>query len=65
MNKLYINTWQEILPTLPDNSIDLIIIDPPYIDVVNKSGWDREEQVNEELVSQLFRVAKDTCSIYV
>jgi len=56
-------TWQDELPKLADNSVDLIICDPPYL--VTKEKWDKVEQVNEELSKQLFRIAKDSCSLYV
>jgi DNA modification methylase len=62
-NKLLSGTWQEELPKLSDNSVNLIIIDPPY--VTTKEKWDKEEVVNPELSKQLFRVAKETCSLYV
>jgi len=53
----------EYLSTLPSDHIDLIIIDPPYITTSEK--WDKREQVNDTLVNELYRVAKDNCSIYV
>lgn len=46
-----------------DNSIDLIIIDPPYL--TTNENWDKKEVVNDVLSKELFRVAKDTCSIYI
>ncbi|MEK6882088.1 MAG: site-specific DNA-methyltransferase [Nanoarchaeota archaeon] len=63
LNKIYNLSWQEGLSQIDDNSIDLIIIDPPYLTTSEK--WDKQEQVNEELSKQLFRVAKDNCSLYV
>jgi site-specific DNA-methyltransferase (adenine-specific) len=53
----------EYTSKLDTSSIDLIIIDPPYI--TTKERWDQTEQVNPQLVEQLWRVAKDSCSIYV
>lgn len=63
MNKLIHGTWQEELPKLQDNSVDLIIIDPPYL--TTKEKWDKKESVDSELSNQLFRIAKDSCSLYV
>jgi len=63
LNKLIHGTWQDELPKLQDNSVDLIILDPPYL--TTKEKWDKEEVVNKELSSQLFRIAKDNCSLYV
>jgi len=53
----------EELKKIEENSIDLIIIDPPYLTTSEK--WDKQEVVNDELSSELFRVAKDSCSLYV
>ena len=63
MNTLILGAWQDNLSRIESNSIDLIIIDPPYI--VTSEKWDKEEAVNEDLSKQLFRVAKESCSIYV
>lgn len=63
MNKLIHGTWQEELPKIESESVDLIIIDPPY--VVTKEKWDKEEVVNNKLSFELFRIAKQNCSIYV
>jgi site-specific DNA-methyltransferase (adenine-specific) len=51
------------LNNLEDSTIDLIILDPPYL--VTKESWDKKEVVTEELSEQLFRVAKYSCSLYV
>ena len=53
----------DYVSNLDTSSIDLIIIDPPYL--TTKQHWDQTEQVNQQLVEQLWRVAKDSCSIYV
>jgi site-specific DNA-methyltransferase (adenine-specific) len=63
LNKLIHGTWQEELPKIDNNSVDLIIIDPPYI--VTKERWDKDEVVNYDLSKELFRIAKNTCSLYV
>lgn len=62
MNILINGTWQEELPKLKSDSIDLIIIDPPYM--VTKEKWDKENQVTEELSRQLFRILKPTGNFY-
>lgn len=56
-------TWQDELPKLPSESVDLIIIDPPYLTTGEK--WDKQEQVTATLSQELFRVAKPSCSLYV
>jgi len=53
----------DIIPNLPDEIIDLIIIDPPYL--TTKETWDKKEVVNEFLSGQLFRIAKEHASLYV
>lgn len=53
----------KFLNKLPDNIVDLIVIDPPYI--VTNEKWDKKEVVCEELSKELFRVAKNSCSLYV
>jgi site-specific DNA-methyltransferase (adenine-specific) len=63
MIKIINGTWQNEVPKIESDSIDLIIIDPPYL--VTKEKWDKDEVVNDELSNQLFRIAKDSCSLYV
>ena len=62
MNKLIHGTWQEELPKLEDNSVDLIIIDPPYL--ITKEKWDKEEQVTEVLSENIFRILKPSGNFY-
>jgi site-specific DNA-methyltransferase (adenine-specific) len=62
-NKLFCKDNIEIIKEIPNKSIDLIIIDPPYL--TTKEKWDKQEVVNEYLSTELFRIAKDTCSLYV
>jgi len=54
---------REILKQIPDNSIDLICIDPPYI--TTKESWDKNEIVNLFLSSQLKRIIKITGNLYI
>lgn len=63
INKIYCEDCLTGMRKIDDKSIDLIIIDPPYL--TTKEKWDKIEVVNEELTSQLFRIAKDSCSLYV
>lgn len=63
LNIVIHGTWQKQLPKLADNSIDLIIIDPPYL--LGKEGWDKINQVTAELGTQLLRVLKPTGNLYV
>lgn len=60
---VYNNTWQKILPDIDSESVDLIIIDPPYLTTNEK--WDKDEVVNTTLSKELIRIAKPNCSIYI
>lgn len=37
--QLFLNDWQEILPKIPDNSVDLLLTDPPY--ATTALSWDK------------------------
>lgn len=59
------------LPSLPDNSVDLIVTDPPYYRVKNEP-WDRQwESVDafiewiRRLCEQWYRILKPNGSLYV
>ncbi|WP_390619126.1 DNA-methyltransferase [Maricurvus nonylphenolicus] len=60
----------ELLPTLPDNSIDLILTDPPYYRVKSNdwdNQWDSEVdfmQWCERVLIEFSRVLKPTGSLY-
>ena len=47
-----------------DFLVDLIIIDPPYENVL-KANWDKQQTFDDEFVCLLHAVLKDTGSIYV
>lgn len=49
---------------MPSNVVDLIILDPPYGDVV-KDVWDTQNAISIDLVAHLFRVLKPTGSLYL
>ena len=50
----------EILPTLPDESIDLVLADPPY--GVTRNAWDCQIDL-QRLWPELLRVAKPNAAI--
>lgn len=62
-NQIYLGDCLSVMQEIDDKSVDLIIIDPPYL--TTKEKWDKIEVVNQELSKQLFRIAKDSCSLYV
>jgi site-specific DNA-methyltransferase (adenine-specific) len=63
LNKTHYGDCFDLLGKVSSRSIDLIIIDPPYLTTNNT--WDRTEMVNKHLAAKLFRVAKKSCSLYV
>ena len=67
---LYFIDVLEGLKLLPDNSQDLIIVDPPYYKVVNEK-WDKKWKTEKEYLdwcrlwfAECVRVLKDTGSFY-
>lgn len=53
----------DVLPTLPANSIDLFVIDPPY--VTTEEAWDLKDVVNRELSWLTYQKACAHASLYV
>lgn len=62
VNKIIQGDCLEVMKNIPNNSVDLICIDPPYM--TTKENWDKKEAINEELSKELYRIAKDSCSLY-
>jgi len=60
---LYHADCREQLKLIPSDSIDLIIIDPPYL--TTKEKWDTVEIVNENLSRQLHKIGSTQSSLYV
>lgn len=61
----------QFLPTVPDNSIDLIVTDPPYFKV-KPNGWDNQWKGDEDYLrwldsclAQFWRVLKPSGSLYL
>ena len=42
---------RKLIKNIPNNSVDLILTDPPYIGVV-KAKWDLEEMLTEDLIEE-------------
>jgi len=57
----------DYIKNLPDNYINLIILDPPYGNIV-KDDWDREfttsKAMTPEFITECFRVLKDSGNLY-
>jgi len=59
----------KVLPTIPDESVDLILTDPPYCNIVNVE-WDKYDESGflnfiEKCLIEFKRILKDGGSIYV
>lgn len=77
INKIYNMDCLELLKTIPNNSIDLVVTDPPYLinyKTNHIKGEHRFKETilndnNEDLIStyikELFRVLKDNTAIYI
>ena len=53
INKIHNSDCIELLNQLPNKSIDCIVIDPPYMNVVNEK-WDRQWKTIDDYVSAKF-----------
>jgi DNA modification methylase len=64
INKLILgDTFDEIIK-IPNESVDLIVTDPPYGKLINEN-WDISNPLNDFLLSEYKRVLKKTGSIYI
>ena len=71
LNTLYRGDCLEVMKSIPDKSIDLVLTDPPYFWVVS-NDWDNQWKTREEFIDWLElctkewkRVLKDNGSLYV
>ena len=62
LNSIYNLPAIDLINKIPDNFVDLYILDPPYM--VTNQPWDKLDAINTELVCQLHRTLKDTGSCY-
>lgn len=71
LNRVVTGDCIEVLRSLPDRSVDLVILDPPYWKIVNE-GWDFEWRTKADYVAwadqwldELGRVIKRSGSMYL
>ena len=64
INKIYLGDCLEVLPDLPDNSIDLIVTDPPYGIGFMGKDWDKALP-DKRIWSECLRVLKDGSFAFV
>jgi site-specific DNA-methyltransferase (adenine-specific) len=69
--KLIIGDCRDLIKDIPDNSVDLAILDPPYYKII-KNDWDRQWKTFDEYLDwlegiclQVRRTLKDNGSLYV
>jgi len=69
INKIYQGDCMDLLKVIPNETIDLIIADPPYNIGIDK--WDSKKSVNEYLdwlkpiIEEYFRVLRKNGSLYI
>jgi len=63
LNKIINGDSTLLIKEIPDSTIDLAILDPPYL--TTKEKWDKVDVISDEFVKDLFRVLKNTGSVYV
>jgi len=77
-NKIYCGDCLDLMKQIPDKSIDLVLTDPPYYDIMNKDrAWekhDRDSQWSsigervewlELIIKECNRVLKDSGSLFI
>jgi site-specific DNA-methyltransferase (adenine-specific) len=65
INHLYHDDCLDVLQNIPDNSIDLVCIDPPYEISYNNEDWDKGSLDWHKLFQEYYRILKDTGNLVV
>jgi site-specific DNA-methyltransferase (adenine-specific) len=64
LNKIHSGDCNEILQTLPDNSVDLVLTSPPYFQQRDYGGGGiGNEKTIEEFVANLMKIFKECVRI--
>lgn len=58
INKVFLGDSRQILPTLPKNSIDLILTSPPYDALRDYKGGSWNFEIFQDIARELYRVLK-------
>jgi DNA modification methylase len=71
LNKLFIEDCNDFMKKLEPRSIDTVILDPPYFNVVNEK-WDTQWKDLEEyldwfkpIIQEISRISKHSCSLWL
>lgn len=64
INKIIHGDCLDIMPSIPDNSVDLVLTDPPY--GINYKNWDNIDFIKftETWISECFRVLKPSGTLW-
>lgn len=62
LNKCYLGDCVNIMPQIADNSIDLVIADPPYWKVVNES-WDYQWRTEQDYIEWCLKWMKEVSRV--
>ena len=48
INQIHLGKWEEVMPQIPDNSVDIVITSPPYnVDLGNNKFRDKDKGYDE------------------
>ena len=61
--KIYCQNCLELLKSIEDHSVDLIVTDPPYEIAYNNLAWDKKKLHWQGISKEFFRILKDTGNI--
>ena len=64
--ELYQGDCLEVIKKIPNESVDLILTDPPYGNII-KEEWDKKNDnpFNSELCKEFYRILKPTGNVYI
>jgi site-specific DNA-methyltransferase (adenine-specific) len=64
VNRVYFGDGLGVCREISDNSVDLIVIDPPYGGLIDQE-WDSNNGLTGELLDEYWRILKETGSLYI
>ena len=64
--ELYQGDCLEVIKKIPNESVDLMLTDPPYGNII-KEEWDKKNDnpFNSELCKEFYRILKPTGNVYI
>ena len=78
INKIHLGDSYKLIKEIPDKSVDLVVIDPPYLinyftnyrkdkdhDFCSAIANDSNEELIKNIIYELYRVMKDNTAVYV